>query len=375
MKEYRDQRLGFIDALRGLAILLVILVHIKGIMPDVSSLSNAVLSFGRMGVQLFFLASAYTLCFSWLGKKGNGLHNEVQSFFVRTYFRIAPLYYVGIAVYCAAVVIISTRTAPFVWPEQYSIRSILANVFLLHGFYPAGNNNVVPGGWSIGTEVAFYLAFPWLFEWIYKRAALASRLVAIPILYCVFTTTVGMLAEWIFSFKIRMGDYWFHSIFNQLTVFIVGISGMLYHERYLRRFSVEWDIAFLALFVYVSFLLWNVEQNWAMTILPLAVGFAFLSLRILLHGSTIAASSCLGALVKSLIQCTSGISLLLRSLSNWYLYRCYLLRISAWLLCLRLLSQLLFPWRLLVNVTLKSLVFDLGKPLLIFSLEQSPGPL
>ena len=40
--------------------------------------------------------------------------------------------------------------------------SILATVFMVHGFVPQWINQVVPGGWSVGVEMCFYLIVPFL---------------------------------------------------------------------------------------------------------------------------------------------------------------------------------------------------------------------
>ena len=53
--KYSDsqQNLGFIDALRGVAILMVIITHVSPATPNVSGLVSSLCSYGRMGVQLF----------------------------------------------------------------------------------------------------------------------------------------------------------------------------------------------------------------------------------------------------------------------------------------------------------------------------------
>jgi peptidoglycan/LPS O-acetylase OafA/YrhL len=54
-------KLAGIDATRGWAIFLVIAVHSLGLVPDLPWPAVRVISFGWYGVQLFFIASAFTL--------------------------------------------------------------------------------------------------------------------------------------------------------------------------------------------------------------------------------------------------------------------------------------------------------------------------
>ena len=60
-----SQKQGYIDAIRGWAILLVITCHTGGMFPELPYPIRKLTNFGWHGVQLFFLASAVTLCMSW----------------------------------------------------------------------------------------------------------------------------------------------------------------------------------------------------------------------------------------------------------------------------------------------------------------------
>lgn len=47
-----------------------------------------------------------------------------------------------------------------VYKSSTDILGIIINVFCLNGLIPQYNNNIVPGGWYIGTLVILYLMFP-----------------------------------------------------------------------------------------------------------------------------------------------------------------------------------------------------------------------
>ncbi len=85
--------LPYIDALRGLAIFGVLLAHVWNLVkPD-----NALLDFlglhGARGVQLFYVVSALTLLMSREKRQGKE-QAPTRNFFIRRFFRIAPLYWV-----------------------------------------------------------------------------------------------------------------------------------------------------------------------------------------------------------------------------------------------------------------------------------------
>ena len=150
----------YIDLLRGLAILGVIAVHSQQQIPTLFQLTSSIFNYGQLGVQLFFVASALTLCLSMTERK----EATPANFYIRRFFRIAPLYYFGIILYFLWRISKEYyKTNEINIPSEYSVIGVIENLLFLHGFHPKNFNFVVPGGWSIATEMAFYAIFPILF--------------------------------------------------------------------------------------------------------------------------------------------------------------------------------------------------------------------
>lgn len=130
------KKLAFIDALRGYAVLGVLLVHTG----QEAGFPGAPFSAGARGVQLFFVVSALTLLMSW--------HNRddgAGAFFVRRAFRILPMFWLSIPLYL---------TGPI-------DGQIVAAALLLQAIRPDWIfAPIVPGGWSVCAEAGFYLCFP-----------------------------------------------------------------------------------------------------------------------------------------------------------------------------------------------------------------------
>lgn len=157
-QEEEIARLPKIDALRGLAALMVILVHGLSVdfIPYFPKLLGEVVYQGKRGVQLFYIISAFTLFYSFHSRVGE--QNILPRFFIRRFFRIAPLYYLAILTY------LFTRNIQL-GPEPFQFpgwKSVFANLCFFHGFHPYWINEVVPGGWSIGVEMPFYVFLPFL---------------------------------------------------------------------------------------------------------------------------------------------------------------------------------------------------------------------
>ncbi len=151
----------YIDVMRGVAVLMVVLVHVYNsfgavwIPKEIGEFFIA----GHYGVQLFFFASAFTIFNSYQSR----YHKENTpnlNFFIRRFFRIAPLYYLAIIYY-----LYYNGLGPNYWSGGLPIttKGILMNISFTHGFSPTYMNSVVPGGWSIGLEMLFYAIVPALY--------------------------------------------------------------------------------------------------------------------------------------------------------------------------------------------------------------------
>ncbi|MHB8205875.1 acyltransferase family protein, partial [Mucilaginibacter sp.] len=260
-------KLNYIDLLRGIAILLVIVCHVSQSQIGLSPRNRAFLNFGRIGVQLFFFLSAYTLCLSMDSRKERYF---IRNFYIRRYFRIAPLYYLGILIYFLV------GMAPFL--NQYialsnSKSDILYNFLLIHGVIQSANNTIVPGGWSIGTEVLFYLMFPLLFLF-YKK--LNFKFIYIyPVLGLLIAT---LFSHIMYSFDESAYNYfYYYNIFNQLQVFLIGMSCYFLQKKNLILFSpLKSGLIFIILFALSFVVSFKLENNISLFVFLAGLSFLFL---------------------------------------------------------------------------------------------------
>lgn len=253
---------------------MVIATHLKGLVPGCSDLTNAVLSFGRMGVQLFFVVSAFTLYISWCNRKSE--RHRIKNFYIRRYFRIAPLYYFGIVLYC----IWGTFThylgnGNIQRPEQFTAPSVLTNLLLLHGFYPPGYNNIVPGGWSIATEFLFYLVFPFLINLIQNKNPWIWPFFLLTYLTSLFSVHLLLNSH---GFRMELGDFAFHSIANQMPVFLIALTGAKWIQSGRSEVNPFVIITICVACFSSLFVLWNSSHSVIMSTIPgiAAIGFACL---------------------------------------------------------------------------------------------------
>lgn len=217
-------QLDFIDALRGIAIIGVLISHAQRNVEIYQAMGHQALMSpwlsryavqGARGVQLFFMVSALTLFLS-AGKRASE-RNEWLNFYLRRFFRIAPMFYLAFGVYCVAPALLKGQAFP-------PLGTVLGTLSFTNGWSPSwllGANDVVPGGWSIGVEMSFYIVFPLVFLALtnFPRALAALML-------CLVLAVAG----WPLLLQhppIDDADLWERFVFvwlpNQLPIFLFGI--------------------------------------------------------------------------------------------------------------------------------------------------------
>jgi len=267
-------KLNYINSIRGIAVLMVLLVHAG----QALNYTNLFTNYGQMGVQLFFVASAFTLCLSSYNRAFED--NKIKKYAIRRYFRIAPPYYLAILVYfIISLIEYYNETGTLIIPEKYNLPNIISNITFTHGFYKPANNNIVSGGWSIGTEMAFYLIFPILF-YLANKISLSK-----PKIFVAWIFTSLALSQLVILFIIKMtganfinNSFLYYSLMNQFPVFSIGI---VYYFLTLKNYlNHNWKLDFLAFATttIISLYLWETNIGYMFTIIPFISGLSFLFL-------------------------------------------------------------------------------------------------
>jgi peptidoglycan/LPS O-acetylase OafA/YrhL len=168
-------RVAALDAGRALAIVGVVAVHLSFQFPNLPGAVTIMARMGQYGVQLFFVISAITIFMTLEmdhARCGDARHVTLR-FYIKRFFRIAPLYYVAIAVYGLISYGAMHTGIDRAWIlGAHGPLDVLLNMVFLHALSPTAINNVVPGGWSIGVEMLFYMIAPLLFFLAMNRTRL-----------------------------------------------------------------------------------------------------------------------------------------------------------------------------------------------------------
>lgn len=267
-------KLNHIDLLRGLAVVMVIITHIAFTDINISEETRSILTYGAHGVQLFFFLSAYTLCRSMDSRKEAG---NLKHFYIRRFFRIAPLYYTGILIYWIVSLIPEINlNGPLSHNENYTPLNVVSNVLFLNSFNINGYNNIVPGGWSIGTEMFFYLCFPFVYM-IYERVKENYVYLILPLLTLLLANVYMILGYLVFKDVIYTSLFFYGFLPNQMPVFLLGMSYYFLEKKNLLKASALTSaLLFMILFVSSFLIFRTLRHNINIYIFVAAISFAFL---------------------------------------------------------------------------------------------------
>ena len=227
----QKNRLEWIDSCRGVAIILVIIVHVGQIFSNTSI--NFISSFAKNGVQMFFILSGFTLFYS-IDKQNR---QSIRSFYIRRYFRIAPLYYISAIYYCVESI------------NSINIKYLIINLLFLNQLYLLAFNYIPPGGWSIATEMMFYFFIPILYKKINSINNSIKYFITTLLLSIGINLAIYFIMKLIFNRTYYISDSLF---INNLHVFLLGI--LLYYlikQNKIHFNNICVFISALLLFIYL----------------------------------------------------------------------------------------------------------------------------
>lgn len=240
---------NFIDALRGIAILLVIATHVAPIAPPSIPVLRMIAQSVAYGVQLFYIVSALTLFLS-TDQRAHLEKNPIRNFFIRRLFRIVPLFYLSVLAYTVVF-----GTGPNYWaPNGLEWWHYVLTLLFLNGWHPEAINAIVPLGWSIAIEMTFYPLIPFLYKKI-KGMTDAILFIVISLILQIILVTFykPILLKYATGYIVQ--SYFYLWFFAQLPIFGLGILTYLFLKEQPQK-SRKLGIALLTLFVllYIAFL-------------------------------------------------------------------------------------------------------------------------
>ena len=200
----------YIDVLKGVAMLAVVLVHFNNGWCSPNLLLNKVSAVGAKCPQLFFIISAYL---TWASLDRHPV--SYSSFLKKRYSRMAPLFYVAVVV---AVLIPTFRLF------DISIGNYVSHALFVNGLNPLWYNSIIGVEWYIADLALFYIMTPILWKMI---TGLKPGIIFLCLSIALSSASL-VISNSIFSEQIAVNgqfETYFHTglIIHQLPIMTIGV--------------------------------------------------------------------------------------------------------------------------------------------------------
>jgi len=192
-----EDHIDFLDLFRGLAIFMVFLFHSlgasfdhdnlpwNGLLRDYSYSKSLLallpLTYGKMGVALFFVISGFCIHLSFQKNLAAGF----KPFFIRRFWRIFPPYLLALLLF--ALLLPSSRISF----ETTGWQDLLIHALALQNFFDASFYSINPSFWSIAVEIQLYLLYPLLLSLV-SRLGWTRTLVVLAVIEGTIRAATGV---------------------------------------------------------------------------------------------------------------------------------------------------------------------------------------
>jgi len=158
----KKHRIAYVDGLRALAALSVVIYHIKHFFFErpIDPAGSAILktmSYGNVGVPIFLVLSGF--CLGLPAFRRGQLNINVKTFFLRRCWRILPPYYL---VMIPLALVTLTPLYAMRGKEATDAVDFFTHLVLIHNLSDAHIQRISGQLWSIGLEFQLYILFPLL---------------------------------------------------------------------------------------------------------------------------------------------------------------------------------------------------------------------
>lgn len=270
-----SERLPFIEGIRGILALYVVLGHIAS-MADPSFLAGrksespawmqsalAPFAYGHLAVAGFIVLSGFCLQLS-LFATGNGTVRHGLKFFGRRARRILPTYYAALALSLLVCLTVTYRMPgmPFDLYLPVTVDNTIAHLLLIQNWRPDWMYKINGVMWSIAIEAQLYVIFPAL-------ALLLRRFGRISLL--VSTLAISVLATLAIPNGIKLYPWY-------LALFSMGMLGASYAYRPSVRRAPSATPGWIAAAIGVGWIGIALTQNWEIPIRDLGIGIVIASI-------------------------------------------------------------------------------------------------
>jgi peptidoglycan/LPS O-acetylase OafA/YrhL len=180
--------LEFLDGLRGIAALYVVLFHFISLkMTGIPRLGRLVFSwthYGHLAVDVFIVLSGFCLMLPVARSADHRLRGSIQEYLRRRAWRILPPYYAALVFSLLGFIAASqvlrhyTGAGSPEWQSTLMAGDMISHFTLVQNFNPHWSGTINMAMWSVATEWQIYFVFPLLLLPVWRRFGISASIAA-----------------------------------------------------------------------------------------------------------------------------------------------------------------------------------------------------
>jgi len=251
-----ENKIGIIQAFRGIASLLVVFFHARLYINFSNNLNFGTWLFGSgaIGVDIFFIISGFIMVYTTQASDGSSKYT--MTFFAKRFFRVWPTYFIITVLYF--IFVSKDYSASDFMPHLKDLCKSICFIPIAFndavGSAPFYGYATMPQGWTLNYEMYFYLVlgislFFRKYRWIMFFSTMIMALVLLPLIYGVFS--------WDAYTDYQLRGIYLNLITNPIIWdFVFGvIIGLLFLSKYFtfKIGSVPLIVLLIAVFLLVLF--------------------------------------------------------------------------------------------------------------------------
>jgi peptidoglycan/LPS O-acetylase OafA/YrhL len=235
-------RLAYLDGVRGLAALFVVVHHVyievvwKNDLPRGLISASRLLYYGQLAVAVFIVLSGYSLMLPVARSANGALPGGLGGYLRRRARRILPPYFAALALTLALIALVPAMRHPtgFGWNMALPVSrgAILSHLFLVHNLNPYWTTRLNPPMWSVATEWQIYFLFPLLLLPLARRVGIVS--------VAIVAYLAGAAMQWWAQGQLSFTAPWYVGLFAcGMGAALVGFSAAPIYRAMRRRVSLS----------------------------------------------------------------------------------------------------------------------------------------
>jgi len=251
------------------AISIVIFHYGRNVFPFKIESISFLFNQANIGVSYFFILSGFVMIIAY----GQKVKINTIDYLKNRFARIYPVYFLAIIL----LLIFFTITS-----SKIDFYGLILNIFLIQSWIPGQALSFNYPGWSLAVEFLFYLAFPFLFNYVYSK--FDFKRIVIPILFIWVVSQICLhiasTTSFYKGFPSKSHDLIYYFPIMHLNEFLMGNLAGLFFINKLRtkKINIDWLIVLLLLILFAllrfnTFI--NFHNGFLMIIfIPLIISFS-----------------------------------------------------------------------------------------------------